>query len=160
MKNNTNRKVTHTIAFVIAVIFQVLWLIAIKNWYYVFAMDNVSANWLPELLTDSAFWIPVGLFCLSVSLLLIIEKTLRKWELRVLLLLAIIEATRILHWWYVYFRKSLYLYRHALFTTYGLQDVIIFSFIASIPLAIHIWILVKHRRELYGKKQYIKEKSI
>ncbi len=159
MKNNTNKKnVLHTIAFVLAVINQVLWLNAIEGWYYVFVMDNVSANWLTELLTDSSFWITIGGFCLSVSLLLIIEKTLRKWELRVLLLLAIIEAAIILYWWYVYFRNSLY--RHALFTTYGLQDVIIFSFIASIPLAIHIWILVKHRREWYGKKQHMKGKSI
>ena len=133
-------KTFQMLLFCTACVLQIFWLIGIFNYGDLLIGTSFSMDCFRSTIGSSAFFIELGLFCVSNILMLIVARYLRKWELVVLIILVLIESGIICLFAVFWFSRVWV--RHPP-TCFGLGHFIVLGLILSIQIIIHVGMIIR-----------------
>ena len=136
------RKALQMLLFIVAYVLQIIWLIGLYNYGDLLIGSSFSMDDINFILTSSAFFIEFGLLCVANILMLMAFRNLQKGELFALIFLVLIEFGMVCLFAVLWFSRVWI--KHPP-TSFGLGYVISIVFILSIPILMHIWIILRNR---------------
>lgn len=104
---------------------------------------------ITTILQGTVFYKQLVLLCIAIVLLLIAKRNMMKWEMYALLFLELFELGLIGHFVYRWVTHA-WIKRPP--NTFGLGYLIGMVLVVGIPLTIQIWIVIRKRSLLFGKK--------
>ncbi len=141
-----SKKALQILLFCVAFVLQIIWLIGIINYGDLLIGTSFSIDYIKLAIRSSAFIVELGLFCTANILMIIVSRCLRKWELTVLIILVLIEFGTIFLFTILWVSRVWI--RHPP-TSFGLGHVIVLCSILSIPIILHVGIIIRNRARFH-----------
>jgi hypothetical protein len=143
------KRALQAITFIISLIAQIMWAIIIFNYGELLIGRSFAIVDMIITFQEIAFYEQLVLLCIAIVLLLIAERNMKKWEMYALLFLELFELGLIGHFVYRWVTHA-WIKRPP--NTFGLGYLVGMVLVVGIPLTIQIWIVIRKRSLLFGKK--------
>lgn len=144
------KRALQAITFIISLIAQIMWAIIMFNYGDLLIGRSFAVVDITTILQGTVFYKQLVLLCIAIVLLLIAKRNMMKWEMYALLFLELFELGLIGHFVYRWVTHA-WIKRPP--NTFGLGYLIGMVLVVGIPLTIQIWIVIRKRSLLFGKKK-------
>ena len=144
------KRALQAITFIISLIAQIMWAIIMFNYGDLLIGRSFAVVDITTILQGTVFYKQLVLLCIATVLLLIAKRNMMKWEMYALLFLELFELGLIGHFVYRWVTHA-WIKRPP--NTFGLGYLIGMVLVVGIPLTIQIWIVIRKRSLLFGKKK-------